>query len=350
MHVSAFATAANTTAPPFPSASVLIETTQSGALEPQCNLPTQNIFSNTDCGLPSVKSHVVSVPDFAAPEGTGVDAKGAPPVDPAGRCILPPSAEGRAVEKYFPVGEISPPEGAVSDQTGPKPEAVAAGSRREEVERMRCSWRAPVLRASRRRRRSTPPLAESGQSRFLRRLARRRVRILSEVFGDVDVARKLVRNAMNLKGKHEEWLGTGFLSDKDLTPRTAVTDFLPRPAPPPRLAPPSVLAFATPKVAQMPPSDPAAPSPEVAPPKQKTMEDVIAALEGPAKVSTIAKSNADWDTFKSSHAGLDKRLRLQAEGAGAFLQRKEFLERCDLRQFEAEKEGRAGQRRHAENM
>mmetsp|Transcript_15094 Transcript_15094/g.30142 ORF Transcript_15094/g.30142 Transcript_15094/m.30142 type:complete len:154 (+) Transcript_15094:718-1179(+) len=153
---------------------------------------------------------------------------------------------------------------------------------------------------------------------------------------------------MNLKGKHEEWLRTGFLSDKDLTPGTAVTDFLPRPAPPPRPSPPSV--FATPKVAQMPSSDPAAPPPEVAPPKQKTMEDVLAALEGPAKVSTMAKSNADWDTFKSSHAGLDKRLRQQAEGAGAFLQRKEFLERCDLRQFEAEKEGRAGQRRHAENM
>ena len=232
----------------------------------QCYLAAQKTSSNTDCGRLSVKSHVVPVPDFAAPEGTGADAGGAPPVDPAGRCIPPPAAEGRAVEKPLPVGEISPPEGSVSDQTGPKTEAVAAGSRREEVERIRCSWRAPALRASRRRRPRIPPLA--GSDHFLRRLARRRVRILSEVFGDVDVARKLVRDAMNLKRKHEEWLGKGFLSDKDLTPHTAVTDFLPRPAPPPRPASPSVLAFATPKVAQMPSSDPAAPSPEVVPPKQ----------------------------------------------------------------------------------
>lgn len=60
-------------------------------------------------------------------------------------------------------------------------------------------------------------------------------------------------------------------------------------------------------------------------------------LTGPTKVSTIAKTSSDWDTFKDV-TGVNEELELNNQNG--YLTKKDFLNRCDVRQFEQEKEKR----------
>ena len=61
-------------------------------------------------------------------------------------------------------------------------------------------------------------------------------------------------------------------------------------------------------------------------------------LDGPSKLSTVAKTSADWDQFKTSE-GLEEDLTKQAQGKNAFVQKIEFLQCIDAQKFEVEKEG-----------
>ncbi|CAL8260634.1 unnamed protein product [Merluccius merluccius] len=57
------------------------------------------------------------------------------------------------------------------------------------------------------------------------------------------------------------------------------------------------------------------------------------------KMSTLEKSKMDWDTFKSEE-GITEELAIHNRGKEGYVERKNFLERVDHRQFEREKEVR----------
>ena len=73
------------------------------------------------------------------------------------------------------------------------------------------------------------------------------------------------------------------------------------------------------------------------------IDAVLANLGGPQKLSTVAKTSSDWDTFKDK-TGLDEELEEKAKGKDAYLVKKDFLDRVDQRTFEVEKAGRDRER------
>lgn len=61
------------------------------------------------------------------------------------------------------------------------------------------------------------------------------------------------------------------------------------------------------------------------------------------KLSTLEKSKLDWDRFKNDE-GIAEDLKSFNQGKQGFLERRAFLERTDLKQFEIEKSLRAGRK------
>jgi hypothetical protein len=81
----------------------------------------------------------------------------------------------------------------------------------------------------------------------------------------------------------------------------------------------------------------------VAAAKASGLDTLLQELDGPSKLSTVAKTSADWDQFKTKE-GLEEDLTKQAQGKNAFLQKKDFLQRVDARRFEVEKQVRDAER------
>ncbi|KAJ8271890.1 hypothetical protein COCON_G00107490 [Conger conger] len=80
---------------------------------------------------------------------------------------------------------------------------------------------------------------------------------------------------------------------------------------------------------------PLAPGPSVKRPAG--MGSVLSQLSGKKqKMSTLEKSKLDWDTYKSEEGIVDE-LATHNRGKEGYIERKNFLERVDFRQFEQEK-------------
>ena len=73
------------------------------------------------------------------------------------------------------------------------------------------------------------------------------------------------------------------------------------------------------------------------------VDQLLKQLAAPDKVSTVAKTSADWDQFKEK-SGLGDKLEEQAESKNAYLKRQDFLTRVDHRKFELEKKERDRER------
>jgi hypothetical protein len=67
------------------------------------------------------------------------------------------------------------------------------------------------------------------------------------------------------------------------------------------------------------------------------LDNVMSLLAGPKAVSATAKSSSDWDNFKEK-AGISEELEVATKNG--FLEKKDFLDRCDTRKFEIELAGR----------
>jgi hypothetical protein len=74
------------------------------------------------------------------------------------------------------------------------------------------------------------------------------------------------------------------------------------------------------------------------------LDNVLAQLSGPAKMSTVQKTSDDWENFKESDKQLQDELEKKAQGKDAFLVKQDFLNRVDQRTFELEKEKRERER------
>lgn len=63
------------------------------------------------------------------------------------------------------------------------------------------------------------------------------------------------------------------------------------------------------------------------------------------KLSVLQKTHLDWTSFKSKE-GIDEELQTFNKGRDGFLERQDFLQRTDLRQFEIEKSLRQSKRKN----
>ncbi|XP_017126635.2 craniofacial development protein 1-like [Drosophila elegans] len=70
---------------------------------------------------------------------------------------------------------------------------------------------------------------------------------------------------------------------------------------------------------------------------------LIDKLEKKRKFSVLEKSQMDWKNFKRDE-GIDEQLRTHNKGKDGYLERQEFLQRTDFRQFEIEKKLRQSRR------
>jgi len=74
-------------------------------------------------------------------------------------------------------------------------------------------------------------------------------------------------------------------------------------------------------------------------PKETGIDAVLSKIKGPQKITTIDKTNVDWENFKDA-TGMEEELKKKAEGKDAYLVKKDFLNRVDARRFEQEKDER----------
>jgi hypothetical protein len=70
--------------------------------------------------------------------------------------------------------------------------------------------------------------------------------------------------------------------------------------------------------------------------KPQGIDSLLQELNGPGKLSTVAKTSADWDSFKQD-AGVEDEIEKQAQGKNAYLHKQDFLKRVDERSFVQEK-------------
>ncbi|CAK9796809.1 Craniofacial development protein 1 [Anthophora quadrimaculata] len=74
------------------------------------------------------------------------------------------------------------------------------------------------------------------------------------------------------------------------------------------------------------------------------ISSVLGQLGKKAKISTLEKSKLDWDSYKKQE-NLEEEITTHNKGKDGYLERQDFLQRADLRQFEIEKQLRNANRR-----
>ncbi|XP_017879642.1 craniofacial development protein 1 isoform X2 [Ceratina calcarata] len=78
--------------------------------------------------------------------------------------------------------------------------------------------------------------------------------------------------------------------------------------------------------------------------KRGGISSILGQLGKRAKISTLEKSKLDWDNYKKQE-NLEEEISTHNKGKGGYLERQDFLQRADLRQFEIEKQMRTASRR-----
>ena len=73
------------------------------------------------------------------------------------------------------------------------------------------------------------------------------------------------------------------------------------------------------------------------------ISSVLGQLGKKAKISTLEKSKLDWDNFKKEEK-IDEEINTHNKGKDGYLERQDFLQRADVRQFEIEKQLRQTRR------
>lgn len=74
------------------------------------------------------------------------------------------------------------------------------------------------------------------------------------------------------------------------------------------------------------------------------ISSVLGQLGKKAKISTLEKSKLDWDNYKREE-NIEEEISTHNKGKDGYLERQDFLQRADLRQFEIEKQLRNTSRR-----
>ncbi|CAM9482836.1 unnamed protein product [Ectocarpus sp. 6 AP-2014] len=77
--------------------------------------------------------------------------------------------------------------------------------------------------------------------------------------------------------------------------------------------------------------------------KKGGLDNVLAALDGPKSISTVTKSSMDWETYKAAE-GMEGDMEQATKDGKGYLNKQDFLQRCDVRKFETELEARQSKR------
>ncbi|VVC33562.1 BCNT-C domain [Cinara cedri] len=75
------------------------------------------------------------------------------------------------------------------------------------------------------------------------------------------------------------------------------------------------------------------------------LENILSQIGKKSKLTILEKSKQDWDGYKKEE-GIAEELITHNKGKHGYLEKQDFLERADLRQFELEKAMRAANRSH----
>lgn len=73
------------------------------------------------------------------------------------------------------------------------------------------------------------------------------------------------------------------------------------------------------------------------------ISSVLGQLGKKAKISTLEKSKLDWDSYKKEK-NIEEEISTHNKGKDGYLEKQDFLQRADLRQFEIEKQMRSSRR------
>lgn len=73
------------------------------------------------------------------------------------------------------------------------------------------------------------------------------------------------------------------------------------------------------------------------------LSSVLGQLGKKNKIGTLEKSKLDWDKYKQQ-AGLEEEIKTHNKGKGGYLEKQDFLQRTDVRQFEIERDLRMKKR------
>lgn len=74
------------------------------------------------------------------------------------------------------------------------------------------------------------------------------------------------------------------------------------------------------------------------------LSSVLGQIGKKSKLSVLEKSKLDWNNFKKEE-GIEEDLKTYNKGKNGYLEKQDFLQRTDLRQFEIEKTMRSSSRR-----
>ncbi|CAM9489055.1 unnamed protein product, partial [Hapterophycus canaliculatus] len=77
--------------------------------------------------------------------------------------------------------------------------------------------------------------------------------------------------------------------------------------------------------------------------KKGGLDNVLAAIDGPKSISTVTKSSMDWETYKAAE-GIEGDMEQATKDGKGYLNKQDFLQRCDVRKFETELEARQSKR------
>ncbi|XP_043483837.1 craniofacial development protein 1 [Leptopilina heterotoma] len=75
------------------------------------------------------------------------------------------------------------------------------------------------------------------------------------------------------------------------------------------------------------------------------ISSVLGRLEKKTKINTLEKSKMDWDNFKKQE-DIEEEINSHNRGKDGYLEKQDFLQRADFRQFEIEKQLRNSSRRN----
>ncbi|CAB3220077.1 unnamed protein product [Arctia plantaginis] len=73
------------------------------------------------------------------------------------------------------------------------------------------------------------------------------------------------------------------------------------------------------------------------------LSSVLGQLNKKNKLSTLEKSKLDWSTYKQEE-GIEEEIESHNKGKNGYLERRDFLERADVRQYEIERDMRLNRR------
>ncbi|KAG6444788.1 hypothetical protein O3G_MSEX003583 [Manduca sexta] len=73
------------------------------------------------------------------------------------------------------------------------------------------------------------------------------------------------------------------------------------------------------------------------------LSNILGNLNKKNKLSTLEKSKLDWTTYKQEE-GIEEEIQSHNKGKQGYLERRDFLERADLRQYEIERDLRMNRR------